>query len=161
MNSMKHMQRLEPYVEVTAKSKIVTTECPVFDVDLQTCKIADLDFSSKYKIAALDDTYVNGLVAWFDVFFSFGERRVKLTTSKLWFLFVFLRYVPNLEGPLMQPTHWKQTTLYLDEEVPLKKGEILEGSILVKKNQNNPRELDIKTSYHFNHEESNRKIDGV
>lgn len=61
----------------------------------------------------------------------------------------------------MQPTHWKQTTLYLDEEIPLKKGEILEGSILVKKNQNNPRELDIKTSYHFEHNESNRKVDGV
>lgn len=82
MNSMTHMQRLEPFVEVTPKHKIVTTDSVVFDVDLQTCTVKDLDFSSKYKIAALDDTYVNGLVAWFDCFFSFGKQRVKLTTSK-------------------------------------------------------------------------------
>jgi hypothetical protein len=83
MNSMKHMQRLEPFVEVTAKHKIVTSDSAVFDVDLQTCTVKDLDFSSKYKIEATNDTYVNGLVVWFDCFFSFGERRVKLTTSNL------------------------------------------------------------------------------
>lgn len=81
MNSMVHMQKLEPFVEVISKKKIVTTDSVVFDVDLQTCTVKDLDFSSKYKIAALDNTYVNGLVAWFDCFFSFGKRRVKLTTS--------------------------------------------------------------------------------
>lgn len=61
----------------------------------------------------------------------------------------------------MQPTHWKQTTLYLNDEVPLKKGECLEGSLLVKKNQENPRELDIKASYHLNNEAENKDIHGV
>lgn len=75
------MQKLEPYVEVTQRNKVVTDDCPVFDIDLQTCTKEDLDFSSKYEVKAVEKCYVNMLCAWFDVFFSFGDRRVKLTTS--------------------------------------------------------------------------------
>lgn len=82
MSAMKRMQRLEPYVEVTSRNKVITEDCPVFDVDLQTCTKEDLDFTSKYKIKAVEKCYVNMLCAWFDVFFSFGDKRIKLTTSK-------------------------------------------------------------------------------
>ena len=56
-------------------------------------------------------------------------------------------------------THWKQATFYIDDEIPVKKGEKLYGSILVKKDPKYPRELNIKISYHL-HEE-NRHFDGL
>jgi len=59
----------------------------------------------------------------------------------------------------MKSTHWKQAVFYLDDEIAIKKGEQLKGSILVKKDTKNPRELNIKISYHLN--EENRKLDGL
>ncbi len=59
----------------------------------------------------------------------------------------------------LKGTHWKQAVFYLDDEVPIKKGEKLNGSILVKKDTKNPRELNIKISYHL-HEED-RHFDGL
>ena len=48
---------------------------------------------------------------------------------------------------------------YLDDDVPINQGETLTGSLLVKKDTKNPRELNIKMSYHLN--EGQRQYDGV
>lgn len=58
----------------------------------------------------------------------------------------------------MEATHWKQTIFYFNDDIPLKAGESISGSFLMKKNQKNPRELDIKLSYHY--EGKNDRIDG-
>ena len=79
---MKEMQKLEPYVEVVDKSGIMSDDCPILDIDLQTCTLEDLEFSNRYKIKINEKCYINSICGWFDVFFSFGETRVRLTTSK-------------------------------------------------------------------------------
>lgn len=60
----------------------------------------------------------------------------------------------------LKGTHWKQSVFYLDDEIPIQKGETVKGSIVCKKNTKNPRELDIKISYHFD-QSQNRKYDNV
>ena len=52
-------------------------------------------------------------------------------------------------GPFSKETHWKQTVFYLENFIPVKKGDELYGSIAVKKCKENARELDIKISYHL------------
>lgn len=126
---------LEPLVEVCPKNIMVTEDCAVLDINLMTVTLEQLDFASEYSLTAKLDTYVNGIVMWFDVIFSFGKTPIKLTTN-----------------PEYQATHWKQVIMYLKEDVPLKKGEQVKGTFLVKKNAKNPRDLDIKVSYHANGE---------
>lgn len=97
---------------------------------MQTCKVGDLDFSSEYCLTAYKTDYIHALVGWFETYFSHGNNKVCLSTS--------------ME---MQGTHWKQSVFYVDDEIAIKKGEKLTGSILVKKDTKNPRELNIKVSY--------------
>lgn len=93
-------------------------------------------------MTAFKTDYVHALVGWFETYFSHGKNKIVLSTS--------------ME---MQNTHWKQSVFYIDDELPIKKGEKLTGSILLKKDKVNPRELNIKISYHLN--EENRKYDGL
>lgn len=131
-SSIKKWIEVEPLVEVCPTNVIATESCAILDLNLQTCEPKDLDFANKYRIQATKDTYVNGLVVWFDTIFTHGEHPIKLTTD-----------------PSYRATHWKQGIIYFSEDIALKKGEVVEGTIMLKKNQKNPRDLDIKVSYHY------------
>lgn len=48
---------------------------------------------------------------------------------------------------------------YLNDVLDVQKDEVVYGSIAVKKDRNNPREHDIKISYHF--ENDFQDVDGV
>lgn len=81
--SFRKWVELEPLVE-NCPSDIISTEvCAILDLDLMTAKKSDLDFASDYKITSLRDGYINGLVIWFDVAFTFGKKPIFLTTSSL------------------------------------------------------------------------------
>lgn len=89
---------------------------------------------------------IHGLVSWFDCVFEDPKKphmRVILPTS-----------------PYSKPTHWKQTTFYLDlvkgKEItkdtpplgiPVKKYDTISGSIACVQSKTNFRELDVKISY--------------
>lgn len=73
---------LEPLVENCPSNIISTEESVLLDLDLMTAKKSDLDFSNTYRLAALSDGYVNGLVIWFDVAFTFGKNPTFLSTSR-------------------------------------------------------------------------------
>jgi protein arginine N-methyltransferase 1 len=49
----------------------------------------------------------------------------------------------------VKETHWKQTVFYLNDVLKVNKDDTVTGSIAVKKCPTNPRELDIKLSYHL------------
>ena len=52
-------------------------------------------------------------------------------------------------GPTAPYTHWKSTILYLDEPLTVCKGEQISGVMRVKKNDKNPRDLDIEVDTQF------------
>ena len=58
----------------------------------------------------------------------------------------------------MDPTHWKQTIFYFKDDIGMKAGESITGTLLMKKNLKNHRDLDIKLSYHY--KGKNGQIDG-
>ena len=114
---------------------MVCNDSPVLDIDLQTCSVKDLDFSNKFSLVANRTDYIHAFVGWFEVYFSHGSQTIKLSTS--------------ME---LKNTHWKQSVFYIDDEIPIRKGEMIEGSILAKKDKLNPRELNIKLSYRLGNE---------
>ena len=120
----------EPIVDVCPQKLINTSSCRILDIDLYTVKKEDLDFSSKYEITFTRDDRFSGLVAWFDTGFTKLTKPYNLTTS-----------------PYKKSTHWSQTIFYTKNDLKVKKGDKVTGSIAVKKAKINFRQLDIKISY--------------
>ena len=78
-------------------------------------KKSDVQFSVPYELPILYGDRVHGVVAWFDCEFSNLRNKFTLSTS-----------------PYKKYTHWKQTILYTDKDIEVKKGEVLKGSIAVR-----------------------------
>lgn len=58
---------------------------------------------------------------------------------------VYLKYI----APKADETHWKQTIFYINKTLTVNKGEKVTGHISCKRNEKNPRNLDINISYNF------------
>jgi len=48
MSCCKQWAKMEPLVDIAPVKGVITDDCPVLDIDLQTCTVADLDFASEY-----------------------------------------------------------------------------------------------------------------
>jgi len=55
-------------------------------------------------------------------------------------------------SPYSKATHWKQTVFYMQNDIDVKRGDVIKGSIANRKSLVNFRELDIKISYHIENE---------
>jgi protein arginine N-methyltransferase 1 len=129
---IKRMALTEPLVDYVDPDQIVTDTCPVLRLDLQRLAADDLDWSAPFRITAERDDFVHALVVFFDVHFGRCHRPLTFST-----------------GPCAPQTHWKQTVMYLDRALPLLTGECVEGTLACRRNQRNPRDLDIGISYRF------------
>lgn len=134
-SNLKSLVNIEPSIEICNKHLICSEICKIFEIDMYTIKKEDVDFSSSWSVRIFNSTSdITSMISWFDVNFNKGlESKVAFTTS-----------------PYNTSTHWKQTAFYLDEEIQnLSNKDIVFGSISVKKNKNNIREMDIKISFNF------------
>lgn len=121
----------EPLVDVVNEKTLNTTSCCVLSLDLNTCRIKDLDFSSEFMLVAQRKDYVHALVFWFDVSFSACHIPMVLSTS-----------------PREKHTHWKQTVFYLPDDLVIDCGDRIKGMVAVRRNDRNPRDIDVKIHYH-------------
>lgn len=133
MTCIKPAASCEPLIDVCDLEAINSSECKVFEIDLYTVTKEQLDFSSGFELTFLRDDTVHGLLAWFDIYFDKLPNKVEFST-----------------GPYEKNTHWKQVVFYTELDVFVDKGEMMKGSIAVRKSHTNFRELDIKISTHFN-----------
>lgn len=122
----------EPLVDSVNGEMVCSKQWQILEIDLTKMKKEDTDFSSEYTLVMNRNDKVHGLIAWFDAEFSDLKNPITLSTS-----------------PFKKYTHWKQVVFYMDHNLTVDEGEVLHGSIAVKKSKNNFRELDIKISYHF------------
>jgi protein arginine N-methyltransferase 1 len=122
----------EPLVDYVNRDMIMSDSALILDLDLVTCDKADVNFANKYSLKMRYKDRVHGLVGWFDTGFTRLTKPVVLSTSP---------YRPN--------THWKQTVLYLEKDLNVNVGDVLEGSVAIRQSKENFRELDIKISYHM------------
>lgn len=131
MKCMKPQVLVDPLIEKCPEEGVNSSACKVFDIDLYTVTKEELDFSSKYELTFIRNDYCHGLVAWFDCVFSKVPNRITLSTS-----------------PYSRTTHWKQVVFYTENNFKVFKGQVLSGSIAVRKSLTNFRQLDVKISYH-------------
>ncbi|EGR34623.1 protein arginine n-methyltransferase, putative [Ichthyophthirius multifiliis] len=138
MSCIKQWVFKEPLVEIIEEQCINSSQCDFKEFDLYTVKKSDLDFVSNYSINIRNDSFVQGLVVWWEVHFQHGHTPLKISSS-----------------PFNTVTHWKQTIFFINEEknfLQVFKGNILKGKIAVQKNENNIRDLDIKIQFKLNNQ---------
>lgn len=126
MSCIKEMALLEPLVDTCKPEQIISNSAQILDIDLYKVKKEELDFESKFSLTFSRSDFCHAVVAYFNVEFSKTHTQIRFST-----------------GPKSQYTHWKQTVFYFTEPMVANKGDALNGTIQVKRNVKNPRDLDI------------------
>ena len=124
-----------PDVNCIKPNDIMTEDKFIYELDLQTVSIPELDFACDFTLRCTKKGYVHGLCLWFDSLFTHGKETVNLTTS-----------------PHAKPTHWKQGLLYLRNPLPVFDGDNVYVKLALKKSKDNPRNLDIRVDYSLKNE---------
>ncbi len=132
MDCIRKVAMSEPLIDIVEPHQILSPDWKILDLDLYKVTTTQLEFAHKYSLKITKNETIHALVAWFDAHFTNLTEPVRLTTS-----------------PYCKPTHWKQTIFYLNEPINAKVGYELHGSMAVKKAVKNPRDLDVKISYHY------------
>uniref|UniRef100_H2MRW5 type I protein arginine methyltransferase n=2 Tax=Oryzias latipes TaxID=8090 RepID=H2MRW5_ORYLA len=102
------------------------------EVDIYTVKAEDLTFTSPFCLQVKRNDYIHALVTYFNIEFTRCHKRIGFSTSP--------------ESPY---THWKQTVFYLEDYLTVKSGEEIFGTISMKPNVKNNRDLDFTVDVDF------------
>lgn len=135
MSAIKKVALTEPLVDVVDPKQLVTSACLVREVDLYTIKKADINFTSPFQIQVKKNDFIHALVTYFNVEFTRCHKRMGFSTA-----------------PEAQYTHWKQTVFYLEDYLTVKRNEEVTGTITMKHNERNTRDLDFTIEVHFDGE---------
>ncbi|XP_053325107.1 protein arginine N-methyltransferase 6 [Spea bombifrons] len=99
-------------------------------LDLTSATVEDIaKIHGSFRFSCFGSSLMHGFAVWFSVTFP-GEKAVNLSTS-----------------PYGEETHWKQTLLYLDEEVQVQQDTEISGDIALAPSESNPRHLRIVLKY--------------
>uniref|UniRef100_A0A6I8PCV9 type I protein arginine methyltransferase n=1 Tax=Ornithorhynchus anatinus TaxID=9258 RepID=A0A6I8PCV9_ORNAN len=102
------------------------------EVDIYTVKVEDLTFTSPFCLQVKRNDYIHALVAYFNIEFTRCHKRTGFSTSP--------------ESPY---THWKQTVFYMEDYLTVKTGEEIFGTIGMRPNAKNNRDLDFTIDLDF------------
>jgi predicted RNA methylase len=134
----------EPIVDAFDPQGIISNSIIFKDFDTKTVTNAEIDaFEVPFSLVVNDNDWFNGFVSWFDVIFPAapGTQPVVLHTT------------PEETG-----THWAQTIFYTLSPFKVRKGDIVSGTIAVKKSTELERLLDISFTYSVNGVEYKHKF---
>ncbi|XP_077993663.1 protein arginine N-methyltransferase 3-like isoform X2 [Glandiceps talaboti] len=125
MGCMKTCVLQESRVESVNPDTVMSTPSQIKEIDVCTTSVKDLDFNSEFSLEITRDDLCTALCGYFDIFFERNcSTKVSFSTA-----------------PACEQTHWKQTVFMLERPIPLKKGDILKGSLSCKKNIKDHRSL--------------------
>ncbi|NP_001171787.1 protein arginine N-methyltransferase 1-like [Saccoglossus kowalevskii] len=125
----------EPLVDVVDPKQVITNSCLIKEIDMYTVKVDDLSFTAPYHLQCRRSDYIQALVAFFNIEFTKCHKRTGFSTAP--------------EAPY---THWKQTVFYFNDCLTVKRGEEIFGSIAMKPNAKNTRDLDFNVDIEFSGE---------
>ncbi|KAM6033129.1 LOW QUALITY PROTEIN: protein arginine N-methyltransferase 1-like [Chlamydotis macqueenii] len=132
MSCIKDVAIKEPLVDVVDPKQLVTNACLIKEVDIYAVKVEELTFTAPFCLQVKRNDYVHALVAYFNIEFTRCHKRTGFSTSP--------------ESPY---THWKQTVFYMEEYLTVKAGEEIFGTITMKPNAKNNRDLDFTIDLDF------------
>ena len=126
MSCIKRLAILEPLVDMCESKQVMSTSSTLLTIDLYTVTPKQLDFLSHFELTFKRTDTTHALVAYFDIEFKCTHTKIGFST-----------------GPMAEYTHWKQTVFYLEAGVRVENGQRLKGEMRVRKNEKNPRDIDI------------------
>lgn len=126
----------ECVIETIDPSQLVHEAQLIKSIDLSTIQISDLHSMSSFCQFDIDNTcIISGFCFWFDCYFSSNENSSgnRLTTS-----------------PYASPTHWKQTLVFLPEDIYPLKDDTVPVNIKLKQSDENQRQYNLTISIQDN-----------
>ncbi|KAF4091672.1 hypothetical protein AMELA_G00039900 [Ameiurus melas] len=132
MTCIRNVAMKEPLVDIVDQKQVVTSTCLIKEVDIYTVQPEDLSFTSAICLQIQRNDYVHALVTYFNVEFTKCHKKISFSTA-----------------PDSPYTHWKQTVFYLEEYLTVKKGEEIVGTVTMRPNENNARDLDFTFELDF------------
>lgn len=125
MSCMRKEVNKEASTVVVKSENIITSSGQIADFDLMTISAADTEFTKDFSLKSLREGQITGIVGYFDTFFDMNNP-VEFST-----------------GPHVTPTHWRQTVFYLPEPIKVIEGQMVEGTISVRRKYREVRSLDV------------------
>lgn len=126
MNCMKSEVVREASIDIVSSKNIISEPCIVKDIDIRTCNTDVMDFTSDFKLQITNNGVLTSLVGYFDTYFNLPES-VSFST-----------------GPNAMSTHWKQTVFYFRDCKEVKKGDVIEGTIICNRQKTDVRALSVQ-----------------
>ena len=126
----------EASIEVVPGTSLLSEPAPFRAVDCTATDDASLDFSVEFTLRVVTDGSLRSWILEFDTVFDCtpaGGVRTAFTTS--------------CRG---EPTHWKQTALYLKEPVAVKAGDAIRGTVSFSRAAGYKRAYDIAVGFAIN-----------
>jgi protein arginine N-methyltransferase 1 len=130
MNCIKELAILEPLVDTCDPKQVMANSTTLLEIDIYKVKKEELDFHCHFELNFKRADLMHAFVASFDIEFRCCHVPVKFST-----------------GPLAEYTHWKQTVFYLQEPIQVTPQNRLKGEMKAKRNDKNPRDIDITIDY--------------
>ncbi|CAJ1024422.1 Protein (DUF1698)/Tellurite resistance protein TehB [Leishmania shawi] len=131
----KRLSYIEPLIDTVNPEQIITDIVPFFSFDINRVTEAELSFTSTFTLEAKQGDFVHAISVHFDTPFYAGHDPVVLNTS-----------------PMVPPTHWRQTVLYMFHPLIMKRGEKANFTMKCAPNPGNTRDLDISLHIDFDGE---------
>ncbi|XP_065056511.1 protein arginine N-methyltransferase 1-like [Rhopilema esculentum] len=135
MSAIRRVAISEPLVDVVDPKQVASNHGLIKEVSIDTQQQEDINFTAPFEVTCKRNDYVHALVTFFSIEFSKCHSRVGFSTA-----------------PESRYTHWKQTVFYLEEYLTVKAGEKITGSITMKQNARNKRDLDFTITVDFDGE---------
>ncbi|XP_075992702.1 arginine methyltransferase 3 [Anticarsia gemmatalis] len=126
MNCMKSEVVREASVDIVAAKNIISEPYVVKEIDINTCNIDVMDFTSEFKLPIVKDGVLTSIVGYFDTFFDLPNA-IEFSTS-----------------PHATSTHWKQTVFYFRDCKEVKQGDVIEGTIICNRQKTDVRGLAVQ-----------------
>ncbi|CAG9784088.1 unnamed protein product [Diatraea saccharalis] len=126
MNCMKSEVVREASVDVVNSKHIISDAFIIKEIDIMTCDISTMDFTSDFQLIITKDSKLTSLVGYFDTFFDLPNK-VSFST-----------------GPGSTTTHWKQTIFYFRDCKEVKQGDIIKGTITCNRQKSDVRALEVQ-----------------
>uniref|UniRef100_A0A8C2U1X1 Protein arginine methyltransferase 8 n=1 Tax=Coturnix japonica TaxID=93934 RepID=A0A8C2U1X1_COTJA len=132
MTCIRDVAMKEPLVDIVDPKQVVTNACLIKEVDVYTVKTEELAFTSAFCLQIQRNDYIHALVTYFNIEFTKCHKKMGFSTA-----------------PDAPYTHWKQTVFYLEDYLTVRRGEEIYGTISMKPNAKNVRDLDFTVDLDF------------
>ncbi|GAB5573436.1 protein arginine N-methyltransferase 8 isoform X2 [Prionailurus iriomotensis] len=152
MTCIRDVAMKEPLVDIVDPKQVVTNACLIKEVDIYTVKTEELSFTSAFCLQIQRNDYIHALVTYFNIEFTKCHKKMGFSTALVPSkeeISINESYIQVEEAPDAPYTHWKQTVFYLEDYLTVRRGEEIYGTISMKPNAKNVRDLDFTVDLDF------------